>query len=197
MPYDPDGVARRIAASLSPPSRPPLASGPLGYRWSPCKDLLVTLQLVQITPPGDGAGSWDPWESYPGDGFRHDWWGRRPIARDEHCLSVLEGGVEVVRAALGPFESPAQFPDAPLRGSMPLEIQRIEVVLDYQHRKRYGTQTVALLTERYRGHPLVARSANEAEGFWAWLGWSRHLHVEDIGDPLGNRLRFHPLYVQP
>lgn len=106
-------------------------------------------------------------------------------------MEVHIGAEEIARIELDQKVAPADYVGVPPLGVSPLEIQLIEVRGDLRC-KGIGRKIVGALASKYPDRRLVAFSEG-ADGFWASLDWSRHLHRTDR-EP---NPRYRPLYVQP
>ncbi|MCZ7374898.1 GNAT family N-acetyltransferase [Micromonospora sp. WMMC250] len=119
--------------------------------------------------------------------FNPHWWKRFSYLTGSYTLfEVRTGGVEVARIELDSNVATDEYIGAPELGDVALEIQFIEVASSWRGRG-IGSRVVQLLEENYRGRRLVAFSEN-ADGFWASLGWDRYDHRE--GWP-----HYRPLFV--
>lgn len=130
---------------------------------------------------------WQPFER--SERFNHGWW-NHPLRVDDASiyLQVQLGGVEVARVELDDRADFTHEFGAPRLGAVALEIQFIEVAPAYRG-KGVGTQVIALLSAVNPGRRLVAFS-EQADEFWASLGWERYEHPEQA--PWRR-----PLYIQP
>ena len=95
-------------------------------------------------------------------------------------IRVLEQGVELD----DPGDVNPTYFGAPKLGAERLEIQLLEVAMDARGRG-VGTQVVRLLQTRHPARRMFAYS-EQAQGFWASLGWERfdHPEGEDFHRPL-------------
>lgn len=126
------------------------------------------------------------------DGFTQQWWDHhsRYFLDNRVFLEAIHDGGVVARVELDQKVDPGHYVGAPPLGDYLLEIQFIEV--HAAHRLRgLGTAVVEALARDYPSRRLVAFSEG-ADGFWASLGWTRHLHRSDR-EPSP---RYRPLYVQ-
>lgn len=99
----------------------------------------------------------------------------------------MEDDVEVARVEIDdPGGINPAYTGVPDLDPERLEIQFIEVA-DAAHRRGVGTHVVYALQERHPDRRLFAYS-EEADDFWASLGWERFDHPNGI-----NR----PLFIQP
>lgn len=121
--------------------------------------------------------------------FNKRWWNEPRLFDDGATyFEVRLNGVEVARVELDDRADFAHEFGAPRLGAIALEIQFIEVAPAHRG-KGVGTQVIALLSAANPSCRLVAFS-EEADGFWASLGWERYEHPEQA--PWRR-----PLYVQP
>lgn len=148
----------------------------------------MTFDFIEKRPaPGDQV-VWFPFAE--NDDFSPSWWDYRSIDgnRSYTLLEVHQGGVEVARIELDPDVAIDHYLGTPELGNTALEIELIEVA--ESHRRRgVGTKIIRALAFRYPERRLLAFS-EEADDFWASLGWTRYDHPEG---PQLNR----PLFIQP
>jgi GNAT superfamily N-acetyltransferase len=146
------------------------------------------LEFVDLRRGSANRNSWIP----PFDSavtYEHpDWWNRPPYGNDDPWyVQAVENGVEVARVELDdPGLINQDYPNVPAVGDERLEIQLIEVATAARGR-RVGTQVVQMLAERHQDRRLFAYS-QDADRFWARLGWERFDHPE--GD-------WRALFIQP
>lgn len=119
------------------------------------------------------------------------WWDdvRYYYVGDPWFVQVLEDGVEMARVELDEDVEIEHYAHVPTIGTERLEIQFIEVAAAACGRG-VGTRVVRGLAERYPDRRLLAYS-EEADGFWASLGWERFDHPD--GEPQFHRA----LFIQP
>lgn len=149
---------------------------------------MMGLQLRDILRgPNDDKYAWTPFA--PGDQFTPDWWDRVPYMDDNpHYVGVWLDDVNVARVELDhEFRGSAHI-GAPKLGDRALEIQFIEVAESYRG-QGIGTETIRLLVAHHPGRRFVALS-EDADDFWASLGWDRYDHRE-------GPTRYRPLFVAP
>lgn len=148
----------------------------------------VNLELRDVwRGPGDNKYAWTPFE--PNDEFNPDWCDRPPyLVDDPHYVEVLIDGVEVARVELDHDFRGSKHIGAPKLGDKAMEIQFIEVAASYR-RRRIGAEVVRLLVDRHQDRRLLAMS-EEADEFWASLGWDRYDHRDGPH-------RYRPLFVAP
>lgn len=147
----------------------------------------MPLQLIDLRPgPAD-----DRWWMPPFDEavtYAHpDWWS--PILHgtdDPWYVQVLAAGAEVARIELKEDVDIEHYANLPAVGSEKLEIAFIEVAAAACGRG-IGTEAVRALEQRHRDRRLLAYS-EEADGFWASLGWEPFHHPD--GD-------WRTLFIQP
>ncbi|MEU4594831.1 GNAT family N-acetyltransferase [Micromonospora aurantiaca (nom. illeg.)] len=148
----------------------------------------MTFDFIEKRPgPGDQV-IWYPFAE--NSDFSPSWWDYRSIdgVKSYALLEVRQGGVEVARIELDPGVVIDHYLGTPELGNAALEIELIEVA--ESHRRRgIGTKIIGALASRYPERRLLAFS-EEADDFWASLGWTRYDHPEG---PQLNR----PLYIQP
>lgn len=126
-------------------------------------------------------------------GYKYDqWWDdvRYYYVSEPWFVQVLEDGVEVARVELDdPGGINPEYTGVPDLGGERLEIQLIEVATAVRSRG-VGTRVVEGLAGLHRDRRLFAYS-EEADEFWASLGWSRFDHRD--GQPQFHRA----LFIQP
>ncbi|SKM36387.1 acetyltransferase, gnat family protein [Mycobacteroides abscessus subsp. abscessus] len=106
-----------------------------------------------------------------------DWWNPHLIGSDDPWyVQVLEGGVEVARVELKEDVDIEHYANVPAIGCERLEIAFIEVAAA-ACRRGIGTRAVRELERRHPDRRLLAYS-EEADGFWASLGWEPFHHPE-------------------
>jgi hypothetical protein len=116
------------------------------------------------------------------------WWDGAPYGNDDPWyVQVLVDGLEVARIELDDDGgiNPA-YANVPAIGSERLEIQFIEVATAARDLS-VGTRVVHGLMERHPDRRLMAYS-EEADRFWASLGWERFDHPDG---------RHRALFIQP
>jgi hypothetical protein len=116
------------------------------------------------------------------------WWDEvRYYVDDPWFVQVLEHGVELARIELDdPGDINSDYTEVPTIGPERLEIQLIEVTTAARGRGN-GARVVQMLAERHHDGRLFAYS-QDADSFWAKLGWERFDHPE--GD-------WRALFIQP
>jgi GNAT superfamily N-acetyltransferase len=109
--------------------------------------------------------------------FEPRWWEQSNIyGSASSYVDVRRYGVEVARVALDQTVATDHYPGAPELGEHALEIQLIEV--SSQHRRQgIATEVVRRIATAHPDRRLVAFS-EEADAFWASLGWDRYDHTE-------------------
>lgn len=151
----------------------------------------MALQFVDHRRGSADKYSWVPpfdWSvAYEND----QWWDdvRYYHVSEPWFVQVLDNGIEVARVELDdPGGINPTYANVPVVGEDErLEIQLIEVATA-QLRRKVGTRVVHDLMERHSGRRLFAYS-EEADEFWASLGWQRFDHPEGP--------QFHrPLFIQ-
>lgn len=144
---------------------------------------------VTVKRPGslDTHYLWTPFRADPN--FEPSWW-NEPRYRDDtyQYLEIRLNEIEVARVALGEDIAVDHYATAPPLGDDALEIRLIEISSAFR-RRHIGTDVVRMLCEANPHRQLLAFS-EEADGFWASLGWDRHDH------PHGPAF-YQPLFVQP
>ncbi len=155
-------------------------------------DAHVLISLVELVrPPGERF--WFPFDfDEAGNGFNLDWWHNGPVYPDARStfLRIVDEVTEVCRVHLSHSASIDHYADVPVFGATCLEIAFIEVRAGLR-RRGIGGAVIELLAERYSDRRMVAFSEG-ADGFWAGLGWSRHLPADPEDVPF-----FRPLFIQP
>lgn len=155
-----------------------------------------TLTLSPLTPP-PGSSRWKPFGHGPEAhrGFDRSWWEYRFFtgAPNDWYFSVLDHqDREVARLELDETFPIEAYPSAARAVRRPvLEVEFFEVRDDHRL-TGVGTAAVALALASFQDRQLVAMS-EQADEFWASLGWSRHRHRDDAGP----REFSQPLYVAP
>ena len=109
-------------------------------------------------------------------GFTDDWWHSRNVyGEDSHWWSAAdESEGEIARAEVGPESTAGSAYGVAAPASGFVEIYFLEVREDCR-RAGIGTEVVHLLLEAYPRRTFVAFS-EEADQFWATLGWTMYLH---------------------
>lgn len=148
----------------------------------------MPLDLVDHHRGSADTYSWMPPFDWSMAYVNERWWDEvRYYVDDPWFVQVVEKGAEVARVE---FDDPGDInPDytgVPMIGPERLEIQFIEVTTAARGRN-IGTQLVHMLAERHRERRLFAYS-QDADRFWARLGWQRFDHPE--GD-------WRALFIQP
>lgn len=152
----------------------------------------MLLDLVELVRPPDER-FWFPFDfDEAGDGFNLDWWHNGPVYPDSESsfLRIVDGATEVCRVRLGHSVSIDHYANVPVLGTTGLEVGLIEVRAGLRCRG-IGGAVVDLLAGRYPDRRMAAFSEG-ADGFWAGLGWSRHLPSEPEDIPF-----YRPLFIQP
>ena len=152
----------------------------------------MSFELVTINRPLIER-IWFPFSyAEAGLGFTQQWWYRTPVYPDSNAtfLRAFEDGSEIARIELNPSFSIDHYANVPALGSDAVEISFFEV--HDRHRYRgIGTMAIGLMQDLFPHRRFVAFS-EDADGFWASLGWSQYLHA----DPEEARF-FRPLFIQP
>jgi GNAT superfamily N-acetyltransferase len=130
------------------------------------------------------------WQPYARDaGFTYEWWHRLWDLGHRYSLwSVVDGDVEVARIALDQEVHYDHYNGVPHLGPNVLEVNFFEVSAALR-RQGLGRAALELVAERNPGRRLVAFS-EEADAFWAGLGWTRYDHPD--GFPW-----YRPFFVAP
>lgn len=116
-----------------------------------------------------------------------DWWNPLLLSIDDPWyVQALEADAEVARVELKEDVDIEHYANVPTIGSERLEIAFIELAT-VEYGRGIGTQTVRALEQRHRDRRLLAYS-EEADGFWAELGWESFHHPD--GD-------WRTLFIQP
>jgi GNAT superfamily N-acetyltransferase len=142
---------------------------------------------MQLKPDTSGSVIYKPFSE--SDDFTDGWWddtiyGFEPDL--QRFYSFFVGQHEVARAEIEVQDALNQEYEQPAHPGPYAVIHFFEVSEDHR-RKGYGTDAVQLLADRHAGLPLVAYSQN-ADDFWASLGWARHEHTTEPDS-------FRPMYV--
>lgn len=146
----------------------------------------VQLHATTLRRGSHDRYTWQPFADNPS--FTRHWWHRLPplIAQSWYLRFDDPSGVEVARVELDDEVSFAHYEGTPDLGREALEIQFFEV--SARHRRRgVGTSVIEHLTMAHSSRRLVAFS-EDADPFWASLGWERHDH-QDRG--------YRPLFIAP
>lgn len=150
---------------------------------------LSRLELIEKRRGRANKYGWEPFE--PSDNFNPDWWEHQSYYKDDPWyVQVLRGGVEVGRVELDESIDFRHYVADPHLQSIALEIQFIEVSTEYL-RQGIGTEIVRELAATHSSRRLVALS-EQADEFWASLGWRRYGHPKERKRPQGYR----PLFIQ-
>ncbi|MBM0255630.1 GNAT family N-acetyltransferase [Micromonospora sp. 4G55] len=147
----------------------------------------MTFDFIEKRPgPGDRL-VWFPFAD--NDDFNPSWWNHRSFYGESSytLLEVHSDGVEVARIELDSDVAIDHYVGTPQLGDTALEIQLIEVAAS-QRRRGVGTKIMQALVARHPERRLLAFS-EEADDFWASLGWARYDHPEG---PRFSR----PLFIQ-
>jgi GNAT superfamily N-acetyltransferase len=137
--------------------------------------------------PGDDRYAWTPFER--SDQFAADWWDDPPyLSNDPWYVQALLDGEEAARIELDPEVHIDHYADTPDLAASGLEIVFFEVSAARQ-RQGIGTAVICALLAQHPDRRFVAFS-EEADEFWASLGWDRFLNAEspDV---------YRPLFIQP
>lgn len=138
-------------------------------------------------PQGVDEFHWEPYSQ--NINFNEDWWHRtRDLGVRYSLWSIFSGHVEVARLELDKEVGYDHYAEVPDLGNEVLEIDFLVVAGPFRG-KGVGRQSVNLVARRFAGRRLVAFS-EEADGFWASLGWTRYDHPEGY-------LMYRPLFVAP
>jgi GNAT superfamily N-acetyltransferase len=134
----------------------------------------VVLEFIEIRRGGANRHSWSPFE--PSHGFdAFDWWDRLPYWNDKPWyIQILRDESEVGRVELDEKVGLRHYGVDRHLEAKALEIQFIEVSADCR-RQGIATQIVRELERRHPERTLVAFS-EQADDFWASLGWRRYDH---------------------
>lgn len=143
------------------------------------------MELTYIDSPAtDYTDIIDPFFE-PSDDFNQGWW---QSSYDNHvswCIKVLHNGVEVARVRLDDTVELSAFADytwAPAPQTQVIEIDRLEVAQQFR-RRGIATAVIDHLLARYPDHTFLALS-EQADSFWASLGWRRYIVPNDDRRPL-------------
>lgn len=149
---------------------------------------MIDLELVQHhRPAGVSRYEWQPFVR--DDGFTYDWWHRMWDFDARYSLwSVYRDGVEVARVELDDEVHYDHYSGVPDLGRGVLEIDFFEVSSPVR-RSQVGRKAVELVARTFPDRRLVAFS-EEADAFWAGLGWDRYDH------PMGAQF-YRPFFVAP
>lgn len=130
------------------------------------------------------------WHPYAlDDGFTYDWWHRVwDLGRRYSLWSVVAGKVEVARIELDQEVSYDHYAGVPSLGEHVLEVDFFEVSATLRG-QGLGQAALELVAERNPGRRLVAFS-EEADDFWAGLGWTRYDHPDGFPS-------YRPFFVAP
>lgn len=121
--------------------------------------------------------------------FEPRWWSKivRGSERSVRHFSAMVWDQEVARIELVEKDRlNPDFIDVPSSSNGFLEISFFEVATPVR-RRGLGTESIGAVAEAFTGRSLAAYS-EDADGFWASLGWDRFEHGEDPQ-------LFRPLYV--
>ncbi|MFC7530162.1 hypothetical protein ACFQV6_15950 [Actinoplanes sp. GCM10030250] len=125
--------------------------------------------------PDEDRYGWEPFAE--SDEFSRDWWRHQFDPEDPYILlEVRLGEVEVARLDLEPGVVIDEAYATPELGTTTLEIGFFEVAQS-QRRRGFGTVIMLGLHVRYPDRRLLAFS-QEADEFWASLGWRRYDHPD-------------------
>jgi GNAT superfamily N-acetyltransferase len=118
------------------------------------------------------------WQPYARDaGFTYEWWHRLWDLGHRYSLwSVVDGDVEIARIELDQEVHYDHYNGVPHLGPNVLEVDFFEVSAALR-RQGLGRAALELVAERNPGRRLVAFS-EEADAFWAGLGWTRYDHPD-------------------
>lgn len=151
---------------------------------------MTRLALIRHVPPTGGFSEWEPFEE--DSQFNADWWNGSGEYEDDaqrySWWSLMDRQREVARLELDREVHLDEYSAVPDLGSAVCEIQLIEVVPGLR-RSGIGRQVMHVLAHQHPHARLLAFS-EEANEFWAGLGWVRFNHRK--GSP-PNR----PLFVAP
>jgi GNAT superfamily N-acetyltransferase len=149
---------------------------------------MTVLKLVEHRRPA--ALSRYEWRPYVEDStFTHTWWHRQWDLGDRYSLwSVLEDKGEVARIELDEDVYYDHYDGVPPLGPAVLEVDLFEVSSSARLRG-IGRAALQLVAEQHPGRRLVAFS-EEADAFWAGLGWIKYDHPEGFPS-------YRPLFVAP
>lgn len=144
---------------------------------------------VTVKRPGslDTHYTWTPFRTDAN--FEPSWWNESRYRDDTYrYLEFRLNDIEVARVALGADVTVDNYTAAPVLGDEALEIRLIEVSAEFR-RRHIGTDVVQMIHQANPHRRLLAFS-EQADHFWASLGWDRHDH------PDGPAF-YPPLFVQP
>jgi GNAT superfamily N-acetyltransferase len=178
-------VARTRTRALSEPDMP--ACRRRLHRWFPRSptraDLdssIVVLELIERRRGRADRYSWTPFE--PSEDFNHDWWDRPPYGEDDPWyVQALRAGDEVGRVKFQDRKMSLRgYGVDPQLAANALDIGLLEVS-GACRREGIGRQIVRGLEAQYPDRTLVAFS-EQADHFWASLGWDRYAHLTRAGN---------------
>ncbi|WP_017197444.1 GNAT family N-acetyltransferase [Arthrobacter sp. M2012083] len=146
------------------------------------------VQAVIVPPTAVSGSFYKPFEKI--EGFDEYWWHDVILADQRsqtHFVSMHVAGEEVIRAELTLRKNPpGTYPG--WTGPGPFAAIEFFEVAERHRGKGLGTQAVFSVGTLFPGFRLHALS-EEADGFWASLGWARYSHFEEP--------RNRPLYLSP
>ncbi|MET8907615.1 GNAT family N-acetyltransferase [Micromonospora sp. NPDC004551] len=137
----------------------------------------MTFDFIEKRRGPEAEWFWFPFAD--NDDFNPTWWSHRSLYGESRysLLEVRSDGLEVARIELDTEVTFDHYLGTPHLDGTALEIQLIEVAAS-QRRRGIGTKVLHALATRYPERRLVA-SSDEAEGFWASLGWTRFDRQKD------------------
>ncbi|MET8282979.1 hypothetical protein [Micromonospora sp. NPDC005174] len=146
----------------------------------------MSFDFIEKQPAPDDQVIWYPFAE--NNDFSLSWWDYRSLDGDKSYtfLEVRQGGAEVARIELDSDVMIDHYVGTPELGNSALEIELIEVA-EPQRRRGVGTKIIRGLVSRYPDRRLLAFS-EEADDFWASLGWTRYDHPEGAS--------YRPLFIQ-
>lgn len=149
---------------------------------------MTDLELVEHHRPLNS--SVHVWQPYPDSAnFTERWWRREWDLGDRYSLwSVNRDGVEVARLELDQDVYYDHYDGVPDLGPQVLEVDFFEVAASLRG-SGVGRDSIHLLAHHFPTRRLLAFS-EQADDFWASLGWSRYDHPR--GFPA-----YRPLFVAP
>jgi GNAT superfamily N-acetyltransferase len=146
------------------------------------------LKLIEHRPPaGVSRYEWQPYVRHAG--FTYAWWHRLWDLGHRYSLwSVVDGDVEIARIELDQEVHYDHYNGVPYLERDVLEVDFFEVSAPLRG-QGLGRAVLELVAERNPGSRLVAFS-EEADGFWAGLGWARYDHPDGFPS-------YRPFFVAP
>lgn len=168
----------------------PQESGALGGLPAEVFSALLSSAPLQINvldnvPLGGTSLMFSPFEESPE--FDDDWWRvGRPVyesSRTVHNIQAVIQGHEVARALVVDDRAPVSAAyGVPYDTAGFLEISLFETALSVR-RYGVGAKVVKLVGRKFGDRPMIAFS-EDADAFWASLGWERFDHENGRNRPL-------------